>query len=46
MRGIRGAITVEKNSAEEIYSAARELVTEILNRNKIATGDLFSIEKI
>ena len=40
MRGIRGAITVEKNSKDEIHAAARELVAEILNRNQIATEDI------
>jgi chorismate mutase len=40
VRGIRGAITVEKNSKEEIVSATKELLTEILKSN------LFEIEEI
>lgn len=33
MRGIRGAITVEKDSREEVLSATRELLQEILAAN-------------
>ena len=41
MRGIRGATTVDKNSKEEIWSAAQELVTKILSTNELAsTKDL------
>ncbi|MBQ6297166.1 MAG: chorismate mutase [Selenomonadaceae bacterium] len=35
MRGIRGAITVDENSKEKIWQAARLLVTKILSMNKL-----------
>ncbi|MCR5833246.1 MAG: chorismate mutase [Selenomonadaceae bacterium] len=35
MRGIRGAITVEKNSREKIWQAAQFLVTEIFAMNEL-----------
>lgn len=35
MRGIRGAITVEEDKKEEIWSAARHLVTKILSKNEL-----------
>lgn len=34
-RGIRGAITVERNSAEEIVSATRELLAAIIKENDL-----------
>ena len=36
MRGIRGAITVERNDQEEIWQAAQELITELMRTNAIA----------
>ena len=35
LRGIRGAVTVEKNTKEEIWRAAQTLVTKILSANGI-----------
>ena len=35
VRGIRGATTVERDSAEEILEATRELLIEILSANEI-----------
>ena len=40
LRGIRGAITAKKNSKEEIWSAAQELVTKILSANRIKAEDI------
>jgi len=40
MRGIRGAITVERNNKEEIWQATQELMTEILHANDIAPADI------
>lgn len=37
VRGIRGAISVENDSAEEILSATRELLVEMLRCNRIET---------
>ena len=38
-RGVRGATTVERDTAEDILEATRELLTEIIRRNEI--DDLF-----
>lgn len=35
VRGIRGAITVEQNCPQEILSATRELLSEIIARNDL-----------
>ena len=43
MRGIRGAITVDENSKEKIWQAARLLVTEILSRNELPAENLGAI---
>jgi chorismate mutase len=40
MRGIRGAITVERNDKEEIWQAAQELIAELLRTNDIAASDI------
>ena len=43
LRGLRGAITVDENSREKIWLAARRLVTEILSVNKLRAEDLGAI---
>ena len=43
MRGIRGAVTVKENSKEQIWQAARLLVTEILSRNELHAENLGAI---
>ena len=43
LRGLRGAITVDENSREKIWLAARRLVTEILSLNKLRAEDLGAI---
>ena len=43
MRGVRGAITVDENSKEQIWQAARLLVTKILSQNKLHAEDLGAI---
>lgn len=40
LRGIRGAVTVDENSKEKIWQAARLLVTEILSRNELRAESL------
>ncbi|MCL6609906.1 MAG: chorismate mutase [Peptococcaceae bacterium] len=40
VRGIRGAITVEKNEPRDILEATRELLDEIVRENEIDTGDI------
>ncbi|MEW6447537.1 MAG: chorismate mutase [Bacillota bacterium] len=41
--GIRGAVTVERNTAEEIMSATKKLLLAIVEENGINTGDIASI---
>ena len=43
MRGIRGATTVDENSKEKIWQAARQLVTEILSQNKLRAENIGAI---
>ena len=43
MRGIRGATTVDENSKEKIWRAARLLVTEILSQNELRAEVLGAI---
>ena len=40
MRGIRGAITVDENSQELIWQAARHLVTKILSQNELRAENI------
>jgi chorismate mutase len=39
VRGIRGAITVDEDTPDQIRAAARELMEEILQRNQITNFD-------
>lgn len=41
-RGIRGAITVERNSAGEIVTATRELLEAIIRENELDPEDITS----
>ena len=41
-RGIRGAITVERNQSEDILEATRELLSRIVSENSIDTEDIAS----
>ena len=43
MRGIRGAATVDKNSQEQIWQTARQLVTEILSLNELTAENIGAI---
>jgi chorismate mutase len=42
-RGIRGAISVDANSAEAIVAAARELLEHIVAANDLAVDDVASV---
>lgn len=42
VRGIRGAITVGKNDAEEIIAATRELLEAIIKENELDPEDIAS----
>ncbi|NLM52601.1 MAG: chorismate mutase [Firmicutes bacterium] len=43
VRGIRGAITVEQNSAADILAAAKELLLTITEVNQVQVEDIASI---
>lgn len=43
MRGIRGATTVEHDTKEEIWQAAREMVEEILQLNDLQAEDIGAV---
>ena len=43
MRGIRGAITINENSKDEIWWGARQLVTEIMSWNELKPDDIGAI---
>lgn len=43
MRGIRGAVTVEEDKKEEIWTAARDLVTKILSQNELRAENVSAI---
>ena len=43
VRAIRGATQVSADDRDEVLSATRELVTEVMERNTLASGDLISI---
>lgn len=43
VRGIRGAITVDRNDREAIIEATRELVQEMIERNGVAIDDIASV---
>jgi chorismate mutase len=42
-RGIRGATTVERNTAEEILAATRELLATLIEANEIDVDDVASV---
>ena len=43
LRAVRGAITVEQDSAEAIHDGTSELLREVLGRNALTADDLVSI---
>lgn len=43
LRAVRGAITVDADEAEAIRQATTELMTTLLERNALETGDMVSI---
>lgn len=43
VRGIRGAVTVRKNSAGDILSATRELLEEIVDRNDLEIKEISAV---
>lgn len=42
MRGIRGAIQVERNDEQEIFAATRQLLSEMTSRNRIEPAAIAS----
>ena len=43
LRGIRGAVTVDENSKEKIWQAAKNLVTKILSLNELRADNIGAI---
>jgi chorismate mutase len=43
VRALRGAVTVQNDSKEEIISVTTELLEEMLDRNDVATDDVICI---
>ena len=43
VRGIRGAISVEANTAEAIYAATSRLLTAMMQQNDVVTEDVVSV---
>ncbi|MEV5411821.1 chorismate mutase [Thermopolyspora sp. NPDC052614] len=43
VRAIRGAIQVEANEREAILAGVTELVTEVMERNRLTTDDVISV---
>ncbi|GAC1648502.1 MAG: chorismate mutase [Gemmatimonadaceae bacterium] len=43
LRAIRGATTVERDDAETVRAATRELLTEMIERNAVEIGDIVSV---
>jgi chorismate mutase len=43
VRAIRGATQAEANTREQILDATTELVTEVMTRNELTTGDVISV---
>lgn len=41
-RGIRGATTVDRDQAEQVYAATRELLREIVRRNNLQLDNIAS----
>ena len=42
LHALRGAITVERNDAEEILAATRELMTQVMERNQLGPEQMVS----
>jgi chorismate mutase len=42
LRALRGAISVERNEAEKIVAATRELMTQLMERNELAPDQMVS----
>lgn len=43
MRGIRGAVRVQENTKEEIFSATRMLLKEVVRANEVELEDIASV---
>jgi chorismate mutase len=43
VRALRGAVTAEENTKDEIIAVTTELLEEILDRNDVATDDVISM---
>lgn len=43
MIAIRGAITIQNDSPQEVYEASKELILKIISENHISSDDIVSI---
>jgi chorismate mutase len=43
VRAVRGAVQISGNDREEILAGTTELVTEVMSRNELSTGDVISV---
>lgn len=43
VRGIRGAISISNNSVDDIINGTKELLSEMLQKNKLEHADIISI---
>jgi chorismate mutase len=43
LRAVRGAVTVPRDTPDDIYAATRLVLTEIVGRNAIAVTDIISV---
>jgi chorismate mutase len=43
VRGVRGAITVNENNAEEIFQATKQLVEEVIRQNELEAEQIAAV---
>jgi chorismate mutase len=43
VRGVRGAVTVNKNNAEEIFQETKQLVEEIIRQNELGADQVAAV---
>ena len=43
VRAVRGAVQISSNDRDEVLAGTTELVTEVMSRNGLSTGDVISV---
>ena len=43
VRGVRGAIQLDRDDRDEMHTGVRELLQEVLSRNELSSDDLISV---